>query len=168
MAPKTPSVPKRLNRAVPLNEALGKALDPALKRRGFATRDLLMHWASMAPTPYDKVARPDKLVWPRGEKGAEGAVLFLSCHPGHALALSHEGERVAAAINRYFGYLLVHQVRMSATPFDVEVKAAEAPDAPLSADRQAEINSVVEQVEDPAMRAALRDLGAAIARRKTR
>lgn len=168
MAPKTPSVPKRLNRAVPLNEALGKALDPALKRRGFATRDLLMHWPAMAPTPYDKVARPDKLVWPRGEKGAEGAVLFLSCHPGHALALSHEGDRVAGAINRYFGYLLVQQVRMSATPFEVEAKAADAPPEPLSAARQAEILSVVEQVENPEMRAALRELGQAIARRKAR
>ncbi len=117
--------PKRLNRAVGVGEALGKVLDPALKKRGFATRDIVSHWGAMAPTPYDRMARPDKLSWPRGENGAEGAVLHVSCHPGHALALAHEGQKVAASINRYFGYFLVGQVRLSATPFAIEDKLPE-------------------------------------------
>lgn len=157
--------PKRLNRAVGVGEALGGVLDPALKKRGFASRDILTHWPVMAPAPYDKVTRPDKLNWPRGEKGAEGATLYLRCHPGHALALAHEGPRVAAAINRYFGYFLVGQVRLSAAPFEVADELPETVPA-LPEVTRARIGRVVERVTDPAVRDALRELGQAMARRK--
>ncbi len=159
--------PRRLNRAVAVAEALGRVLDPALKKRGFASRDLITNWAAMAPAPYDKVTRPDKISWPRGEKGAEGAVLHLSCHPGHALALQHEGQRIAAAVNRYYGYLLVGQVRLSATPFPIEDKIPETIPA-LPDVTRAQIGRTVERVEDPAVREALRELGQALARRKLR
>jgi len=157
--------PRRLNRAVGLTEALGKALDPALKRRGFASRDLLAHWPVMAPAPYDRMAKPDKLTWPRGEKGAEGAVLHLRCHPGHALALAHEGDRVAAAVNRYFGYFLVGSIRLSAAPFEAE------PELPLTTPAvpevaRARVARTVDKVADPGVRDALRDLGLAMARKK--
>lgn len=158
---------RRLNRAVPLNEALGKTLDPALKKRGFATRDIIEHWKTVAPAPYDSVARPDKLSWPRGERGAEGAVLHLSCHPGHALALAHEGNRIAGAINRYFGYLLVAQVRLSATPFTPEAPPSPPP-APLDPDRRAKLDDTVSQVAQPELRDALLALGEAIAARTQR
>jgi hypothetical protein len=163
--PKEVREPRRLNRAVGLTEALGKALDPALKRRGFASRDLVAHWHVMAPAPYDRMARPDKLSWPRGEKGAEGAVLHLRCHPGHALALAHEGERVAAAVNRYFGYFLVGSIRMSAAPFELEPELpATAPAVPEVA--RARVARTVDKVVDPGVRDALRELGMAMARKK--
>lgn len=157
--------PKRLNRAVGVGEALGGALDPALKKRGFATRDLIAHWSAMAPAPYDRMARPDKLNWPRGEKGAEGAVLHICCHPGHALALQHEGAKVAAAINRYFGYLLIGQVRLSAAPFEIETELPETVPA-LTEVTRARIGRAVERVADPGVREALRELGQAMARRR--
>ena len=157
--------PKRLNRAVGVAEALGKALDPALKKRGFASRDIITHWAAIVPAPYDRMARPDKLSWPRGEKGAEGAVLHLSCHPGHSLALAHEGQKVAAAVNRYFGYFLVGQIRLSATPFELLEKVPETVPA-LPDVTRARIGRTVERVQDPGVREALRELGQAMARKK--
>ncbi len=164
-AKKEEKAPRRLNRAVGLTEALGSALDPALKRRGFASRDLLAHWQVMAPAPYDRVAKPDKLTWPRGEKGAEGAVLHLRCHPGHALALAHEGARVVAAVNRYFGYFLVGSVRLSAAPFEVEAAAPEtAPVVPEVA--RARISRAVDKVGDPGVRDALKELGLAMAKKQ--
>src|SRR5437588_348243 len=105
--PEKTKEPKRLNRAVGIGEALNGALDPALKRRGFASRDIVTHWTAIAPAPYDKLAIPDKLVWPRGERSAQGATLYLRCVEGHALMLTHEAPRIAASINRYFGYVLV-------------------------------------------------------------
>ena len=162
---KEEKVPRRLNRAVGLTEALGKALDPALKRRGFASRDLIALWHVMAPAPYDRMAKPDKITWPRGEKGAEGAVLHLRCHPGHALALAHEGERVASAVNRYFGYFLVGSVRMSAAPFEVEPEPAQTTPAVPEAAR-AKVARTVDKVGDPGVRDALRELGLAMARKK--
>lgn len=160
--------PKRLNRVVGVAEAISGALDPALKRRGFATRDIVTQWAAMAPAPYDKVAMPDKLVWPRGEKSAEGAVLYLRCMPAHALSLAHEGARIAAAVNRYFGYVLVREVRMSAEPF-VPKKGdskpvAQQPDAKTAR----KVEAALESVEDEGIREALRQLGHGLMAHKRR
>ncbi len=158
--------PKRLNRVVGAGEALQKVLDPAFRKRGFAARDVVTHWAVMAPAPYDRVAAPDKLVWPRNERNAGGAVLHLRCAPGHALALNHEGAKVAAAVNRYFGYVLVASVRLSVEPF-VPPQRAEVVEKPAPRPDPA-IDAAIAGVEDGGIRDALRRLGRGIKGRTTR
>jgi hypothetical protein len=149
--------PKRLNRTVGVSEALGRVLDSALKKRGFATRDILTHWAVMAPKPYDRLAVPDQLKWPRGA-GHEGATLYLRCAPGQALALSHEAPLVVAAVNRYFGYLLVREVRLSAEPMRAAPKKAAIPESPPE-DATRKSGEAVGGVENDALRHALKALG---------
>jgi hypothetical protein len=155
-----PAAPKRLNRAVGVAEALGGVLDSALKKRGFATRDILANWPAMAPRPYDKVALPAELKWPRGA-GHEGATLYLRCAESQRLALAHEAPMIAAAVNRYFGYFLVREVRLSAEPFirSSEPKPqgrATPPEVAQHADK------AVAEVEDPALKDALKALGEAV------
>jgi len=158
--------PRRLNRTVGVADALKGVLDSALKKRGFATRDLLTHWAVMAPKPYDRIAVPDQLKWPRGA-GHEGATLYLRCMPGHALALSHEGGLIASAVNRYFGYLLVREVRLSAEPFTAS--SARKPQGPaVSPEAARQAKESVAGVEDPALRAALGSLGQALLSKRPR
>jgi len=158
-----PAEYKRRNRTVGVGEAIAGALDPALKRRGFASRDIITHWKAMAPRPYDAVALPDKLSWPRGERSAEGATLYLRCLAGHQLQLQHEAPRIAAAVNRYFGYVLVKEVRLAAMPFTPgSAKPAEPPREPDPV-RRALVAHAVNGVDDPALREALRELGHAIA-----
>ncbi|GHA30466.1 hypothetical protein GCM10007989_27820 [Devosia pacifica] len=156
---KAPKQIKRRNKAVGVAEALGGVLDPALKKRGFASRDLLEHWVSIAPPPYDQVCRPDRLSWPRGERSAEGATLVLCCADGHGLAVAHDGARIAAAVNRYFGYVLVREVRLSAAPFMPHssdgAKTAEGP----SSEIRAAVGRMVDAIEDEGLREALRRLG---------
>ena len=53
MAKDDPPEPKRRNRTMSVADVLGGALDPVLKKRGFASRDIITHWAAMAPPPYD-------------------------------------------------------------------------------------------------------------------
>jgi hypothetical protein len=140
-------------------------LDPALKKRGFAGRDIITHWSAMAPAPYDKVTVPDKLVWPRGASGAEGATLYLRCAPGHALALAHEGGPIAAAVNRYFGYVLVGHVRLSASPFMPHSAALPQTERKPDPVLVASVTSAVDKVADDGVRQALRQLGEAVIRR---
>jgi hypothetical protein len=154
--------PKRRNRTVGVAEALGRVLDPALKKRGFANRDILAHWAAMAPAPYDGVTFPDKLAWPRGEARAEGATLYLRCAPGHGLAVAHDGPAIAAAVNRYFGYFLIAQVRLSAEPFTGPSGAKRDNSAKPSPATQAKVGDAVAQIEDDDLREALRQLGHAV------
>ena len=160
--------PKRRNRTMSVADVLSGALDPVLKKRGFASRDIIAHWSVMAPKPYDTVAIPDKLSWPRGERSAEGATLVLRCAPGHALALSHEGPKIAAAVNRYFGFVLVGAVRMSAEPFTPgsgqKPQIAYQPDAGVVA----RVGEQVAAVENEDLREALRGLGLAMSSRTGR
>ncbi|MGV8853738.1 MAG: DUF721 domain-containing protein [Devosia sp.] len=168
MAKADPPEPKRRNRTMSVADVLAGALDPVLKKRGFASRDIITHWSVMAPKPYDEVAIPDKLSWPRGERSAEGATLVLRCVPGHALAISHEGDKIAAAINRYFGFVLVGAVRLSAEPFTPgSGNKQQAPYQP-SQSVVAKVGAEVAAVEDEAVREALRVLGLALASRSER
>jgi len=159
MAEKSPP-PKRANRFVQTGDMLGNTLDPALKRRGFASRDLIANWKSIAPTPYDVIAAPDKLVWPRRDRpDPEGAVLYLRCREGHALALSHEAPAITAAVNRYFGYLLVSGVRLSPNPYTGPETAAPMAPKALAPEKAARLADAVSAIEDEALRAALEKLG---------
>ena len=157
---------KRLNRAVGLSEAVSGAIDPVFRKRGFASRDLIANWPSIAPTPYDKVSIPDKLLWPRAQAGAEGAILYLRCAEAQRLALVHESETVAAAVNRYFGYFLVGSIKLSVQPFspgsetNKDIKATPAPEV-----RQA-VNAAVSGVEDEGLKEALRRLGLGLMQHK--
>jgi hypothetical protein len=163
---KTEHEPRRLNRTVGMADALKGVLDSALKKRGFATRDLLANWAAMAPKPYDRLAMPDQLKWPRGA-GHEGATLYLRCAPGHALALSHEGAMVAAAVNRYFGYFLVREVRLSAEPFTAS-SAPKTQGPAVSPEIARQTRDSVAGVENEALRAALGTLGEAVLGKRPR
>ena len=160
---KPPTEPKRRNRAVSVADAITGALDPVLKKRGFASRDILAHWPAMAPKPYDAVSIPDKLVWPRGERSADGATLYLRCQPGHALLVAHQAPAIAAAVNRYFGYVLVGEIRLSAEPFT----AGSAPEAPPGPEpspiAKARVAATIAKVEDEGVREALRLLGLQVA-----
>jgi hypothetical protein len=158
--PQEPAEPKRLNRTVGVAEALNKVLDSALKKRGFATRDILARWADIAPKPYDKVAIPAELKWPRGA-GHEGATLFLRCAEAQRLALAHEAPLIAAAVNRYFGYFLVREVKLSAEPF---IKSS-APKSKVQAtppEVAKHADQAVAEVQDPALKDALKALGEAV------
>ena len=156
------SGPKRLNRFAGVGEALSKTLDPVFRKRGFAGRDIVTRWSSIAPSPYDRVTAPDRLVWPRGDRGAGGATLYLRCSAGHALALSHEAPRIAEAINRYFGYVLVNAIRLSAEPFESRENPAAA--TPSATDEAPEVDRAVATVADEGLRRALGRLGRGVAR----
>lgn len=165
MAGKSPP-PKRANRAVQLADMVGKALDPALRKRGFASRDLVAHWSVIAPSPYDRIAMPDRLVWPRRGAQTEGATLYLRCREGHALALQHEAEAIAGAVNRYFGYFLIATIRLSPEPLVSAPPSAPPAERPLSPEESNRLARALAPVEDEALRAALARLGEGLLRRR--
>lgn len=164
---KAPPKPKRANRSVQLGEMIGKAIDPALKKRGFASRDLIANWPAIAPTPYDTVAIPDKLVWPRkNAPDPEGATLYLRCLEGHALGLAHEGDTIAGAINRYFGYFLVARVKLSSTPYRPTAAPAPPSPPPLDTEQESALTRTLSDVQTDELRAALEKLGRGVLSRR--
>lgn len=159
---------KRPNKTLSVADALAGALDPVLRKRGFAGRDIIAHWQAIAPPPFERTTQPDRLSWPRGAHNAEGAVLYLRCAPGQALFVQHEAPAIAAAVNRYFGYVLVNEVRLSAEPFrpGSAPKAQKPPQPSQSA--LAKVGAQTEKVEDEDLREALRTLGLALSGRSDR
>ncbi|HWA17908.1 MAG TPA: hypothetical protein VG757_02835, partial [Devosia sp.] len=87
---------------------------------------------------------------------------YLRCAPGQALALAHEAPLIAAAVNRYFGYLLVKDVRMSLEPMTAtaDTSVAETP-APSP-----EVVAAAGSVSDQGVREALIRLGNSLRQRR--
>ena len=134
-----------------------------------ASSTIFSHWSAIAPPPYDKTTMPDKLVWPRNAgQSAEGAVLHLRCAPGQALFAQHDTPKIAAAVNRYFGYLLVGEVRLSAAPFSPGSGPVRQKQAQPSQSVVAKVGAAIEKVEDIDLREALRVLGLALSSRSER
>lgn len=167
MAEKLPDPPRK-NRTLSVADALSGALDPVMKKRGFASRDIISLWHVIAPPPFDRLTQPDKLVWPRHTHGADGAVLHLRCAPGQALMAQHEAPAIAAAINRYFGYVLVGEVRLSAEPFTPGSGARREKRTEPSRASLERIAATTAGIEDEGLRAALAELGRAMALRSER
>ncbi len=165
MAEDKPPEYNRRNRTLSVADALAGAIDPVLRKRGFAGRDIISQWAVIAPAPFNTTTQPDKLSWPRAGHNAEGATLYLRCAPGQALFAQHEAPAIAAAVNRYFGYVLVKDVRLSAEPFTPGSGAkAHMPYQP-SQSAIAKVGKATEMVEDDDLRDALQVLGLALSSR---
>ena len=158
--------PKRRNKTLSVADVLSGALDPVLKKRGFATRDIITHWRVIAPAPYETTTMPDKLVWPRSAgHGHEGAVLYLRCGPGQALFVQHAAPEIATAVNRYFGYHLVSEVRLSAELFTAGSGDTRKKMRQPSQSEIAKVGAAVDSIEDSDLREALRVLGLALSGR---
>lgn len=156
---------KRRNKTLSVADALAGAIDPVLRKRGFAGRDIITQWAIIAPPPFNTSTQPDKLSWPRGGHGAEGATLHLRCAPGQALFAQHEAPVIAAAVNRYFGYVLVKDVRLSAEPFRPGSGGEGHKPYQPSQSVIAKVGKETEKVEDDDLREALQVLGLALSSR---
>lgn len=149
---------KRRNRVSGLGEAIGGVLDPVFAKRGFANREIMSNWAVIAPSMYKDVTFPDRLQWRRNQ-GDEGGTLFLRCAEAQRLAVSHDADLIAGAVNRYFGYLLVQTVKLSAEPFTPRSAALDKPAPEPDSATKAEIAAHLDDLTDEDLKAALTRLG---------
>lgn len=159
---------KRLNKTVGLGDAVNKIIAPALQKRGFASKDIITHWQHIAPTPYNKITIPDKLHWNKGNKSAEGAILYLRCEQAHKMALSYESEMISAAINRYFGYLLVEKIKISAKPFSSSSGEKSNKTPIITKKAKQKIEKTLVNVKDEALKQALQKLGEGVLSKQNR
>ncbi len=150
---------KRFNKTIQLDQAMQKVIAPFLQKRGFASRDLIKQWANIVPSPYDRVTIPDRLAWPRGAKSANGAILYLRCKEAHKVALSYDSEIIIAAINRYFGYILVEKIKISLSPFSYYSDEKIYSKKKITNKARKKIDNIVGKVENEKLKQALQNLG---------
>lgn len=149
---------KRRNKVSGLGEALGGVLDPVFAKRGFASREIMTNWAVIAPANYKDVTFPERLQWKR-QAGDEGGTLYLRCAEAQRLAVSHDTALIAGSVNRYFGYVLVKTVKLSAEPFTQRSASTSKSVPEPDATTKAEIEARLADLPDEELKAALSRLG---------
>ena len=135
-------------------------LNSATAKRGFAKADLIAAWSEVAGARYADVTQPEKLHWPRGE--GQGAILTVRVDGPAAVFLQHETEQFIARVNGFLGYSAVSELRIVQKPI-AKKPALSPPPRELPAATEDFIRVSVAGVEDDGLRAALEQLGRAVA-----
>jgi hypothetical protein len=156
----------------PLADVIGRALEPACRRRGFATVDLVAHWPDIVGAAYAESTAPERLSWPRRPPGldddGEPALLTVRCSGGTALRLTHELPMVIERINMFFGWRCVGRIRIVQLPVPrPERRRRPKPPSPTPDEAQAAAAAAA-GIADSGLRDAVERLGRAVLSREGR
>jgi hypothetical protein len=133
----------------------------AVGRRGLGEAGVIAHWAEIVGAELAAVCQPRRISYPRRDQRLDGA-LTLRVAPGHALAIQHLEPMILARINSHLGYAGVARLKLQQGPIAARRRRPAPPPAPDPA-ALAALDARLEGLEDPALAAALRRLGGALA-----
>jgi len=162
---------RRVTRARPIGDLIGRTLDKACRRRGFATSDLLADWPDIIGARYAGRVQPVRLDWPRPPRGVEEpepqpATLVVQCDGATALLLTHDMPQVVERINGFFGWAAVSRLRILQRPLTPRRVTAPPPLRPLTESEEADLAARIAGVSDTRLAAALDKLGRAVVARR--
>ena len=152
-----------------------KVVAAAFEKFGFHTAEIMTSWETIVGVDLARLTRPEAIKWPRGAKArvasedddarGAGATLILASDPAFALEVSYRTQEIVDRINRYFGYVLVNEVRLAIEPL---AATGEVPAPPPVANpiQRALVARAVNRVDDTGVREALRELGHRIATKR--
>lgn len=152
----------------PLADLIGKAMETACRKRGFATADLVACWPDIVGDKYAARTRPDSLNWPRprGESTSEGAVepatLVIATDGPTALFIQHEVPQIMERINMFFGWAAVGRIRIVQKPIQVERTKQRRQPRALTSEEEAALRGSLGHLENDKLRVALEKLGRAV------
>ncbi|ADZ71787.1 DUF721 domain-containing protein [Polymorphum gilvum] len=164
MSSERTSRPAFVPQSQPLADLIGKAMEPACRKRGFATADLIACWPDIVGDRYGERVQPDRMIWPRpqeryGSLVPEPATLVVHTDGATALLLSHEIAQVIERINTYFGWAAVARIRIVQKPVIVRRRKGPAPLRALTDSERRRLQGRLEGVEHDGLRQALENLG---------
>jgi hypothetical protein len=156
--------PPRRGRAMSLADLVAQPLKPAMRRRGFASTDLFIHWADIVGPVFAGWTSPERLSWPKrmevgGEDGFEPAVLTVACEGARALLLQHEAPKLVERINATFGYGAVGRIRILQKPVERMQSPAAPRQRPLGPGEEQRLSRILDGIKDPDLRRSLEKLG---------
>jgi hypothetical protein len=150
--------------ARPLADLLGPCLMAAFKRHGFASTEIVTHWADIVGAEIAAHSEPIKITWPRhGETDEpEPATLVLRCEGPAALEIQHLSDVIVERINRFLGWRAISRIALRQAPLTRRDKRPVRP--PPDATEARRIADSMTRIADEPLRAALGRLGAAVKR----
>lgn len=151
--------------ATALSGMVSRMVAQAFWRRGFHEPALVSQWPSVVGQALARETAPVRIAFPRGER--TGGTLHVRVEGAFALELQHLAPLVIERVNAYYGYaavggLALHQAPVRRRPAPPSTGRSAEPAGP-------EIGSgprvAIDGIEDEGLKAALRELGEARARR---
>jgi len=146
----------------PLAQLLGKMLNEAFAKQGFASTELVTRWPDIVGSEIAAHCEPEKIQWPRLGDGeaSEPGTLVLRVEGPTALEIQHLSNVILERVNRFFGWQAVGSLRLRQAPLrgHVRSKAPAGPDPEIAA----RITETLPEITDDNLRQALGRLGAAI------
>lgn len=132
---------------------------PVLGKRGFAAAQLVSDWRSILGEELAQRTAPERLSFPRGER--KDGTLRLRVAAGFAPEMQHRTPQVLERINAFFGYRAVARLVLVQGPLPRPPAPPPRPRPLVDSEREA-LDRRLGGIEDPALRDALRRLGAAV------
>lgn len=147
-----------------LSQLVGKTIEDAFARQGFASTGLVTHWAEIVGPEVADHAEPMRMNWPRRthEDDPEPATLILRVDGPVALEIQHMSGAIIERVNRFFGWRAVGRIQIRQAPLmrRETKKKHPAPDP----ETVARIAAGISDVANDGLRDALARLGAAVKR----
>jgi hypothetical protein len=152
------------NHPRPLADLIGRCLGDVFARQGFASGDLVTHWAEIVGADVAALAEPVKLQWPRavGDEPPQPATLLLRVEGPAAIEIQHLAPAILERVNRYLGWRAVGRIGIRQAPL-ARLPVRKRPSPP---DEKAVAAAAAKlEIEDVPLRAALARLSVAVGRR---
>jgi hypothetical protein len=147
-----------------LSQLVGKAIEDAFARQGFASTGLVTHWREIVGAEVADHAEPMRMNWPRrvNHDDPEPATLVLRVDGPVALEIQHLSGVIIERVNRFFGWRAVGRVQIRQAPLMRREtrKKHPGPDPEVVA----RIAAGMTDIANDDLRAALARLGAAVKR----
>ena len=148
----------------PLSQIVGKTIEEAFAKQGFASTGLVTHWGEIVGPEIADHAEPMRMIWPRRvhEDDPEPATLVLRVEGPVALEIQHLSGLIIERVNRFFGWRAVARIQIRQAPLRRQAKK-QPPPAPDPA-VVARLAAGLSDIADEGLRDALARLGASVKR----
>lgn len=147
----------------PVAASLPKIAAKAIGKRGFAEAALITEWGTIVGKELAQVSQPEKLAFSPGERN--NGTLHIRVQGGVATELQHLEPLVIERINSHFGYSAVARLKLIHAPIrrpQSRYRDRKPAAAPASPEQRTALDTVLDTVDDPEVRAALYRLGNAV------
>ncbi|WP_010300225.1 DUF721 domain-containing protein [Candidatus Odyssella thessalonicensis] len=139
-----------------LRSVLDKLTTPISQQQGFVKASILLDWHLIVGDRFANFCQPEKISFPPQRR--TGGRLTLKTSSAFALEISHLEPIIIERINRYFGYKAIDKLIIrngKVTPPSRKIQ----PTPTVSAEQLSYIESLLEGIHDPALKATLMELG---------
>ncbi len=144
-------------------ETLGKHFQKLAKsvmqNHGFAQADLLSNWVEIAGRDISRIAKPERIKWPRkdGSEPVNGGILIVGVTAGRALDVQYQAPQLIERINQFFGYAAVAGLKIQPAAAAITPAAKQPTAIPVASEALLE---QVRNIDNNELKEVLARLGA--------